>query len=89
MLIERIGVNLNLDPFATAGDDRKHRTSGGHDPHVVLQLSHVLLGSGFLGEGPRQHELGFKNGAGLFDRAVQCSAHPFVHGDDEHASGCP
>lgn len=36
--MERIGVDLDLDPFAAAGDDRKYGIAGGRDPHVVLKL---------------------------------------------------
>lgn len=80
MLVERIGVDLDLDPFAAAGDDRKYGIAGGRDPHVVLKLGHVLLGSGFLREGPRQHGLGLEHRTDLFDHAVQRGRHPFVHG---------
>ena len=50
VLIERIGMGLDLDPFAAAGDHRKHRTAGRHDPHIVLQLRHVFLGGRFFRE---------------------------------------
>ncbi len=46
------------------------------DPHVVLQLRHVLFGRGFLREGPRQHELGLENSARALDHAVQGRRHP-------------
>ena len=32
------------------------------DPHVVLELRHVLFGGGFFGGGLRQHELGLEFG---------------------------
>ena len=80
VLIERIGMDLDLDPFAAAGDDRENGAARGGDPHVVLQLRHVLFGCSFLGEGPGQHELGFEHRAGLFDDAVQRCRHPFVDG---------
>jgi hypothetical protein len=38
----------DLDPFAAAGDHRQHRGPAGHDPHIVLQLRHILLGRAFL-----------------------------------------
>ena len=43
MLVERIGVGLDLDPFAAAGNDREHRRPGSDHPHIVLQLRHILL----------------------------------------------
>ena len=76
MLVERIGRNGHLDPFAAAGNDRQHRRPGGGDPHVVLQLGHVLLGRAFLRERPWQHELGLEDGAGPLDHAVQGGRHP-------------
>ena len=76
MLVERVGRNGHLDPFAAAGNDRQHRRPGGGDPHVVLQLGHVLLGRAFLRERPWQHELGLEDGAGSLDHAVQCCRHP-------------
>ena len=42
MLIERIGMGQDLDPLAAAGNDREHRGPGRHNPHIVLQLRHVL-----------------------------------------------
>ena len=44
VLIERIGMSADLDPFAAAGNDRQHRGLGRDHPHIVLQLRHVLLG---------------------------------------------
>ena len=66
----------DLDPFAAAGDDRKHRGLGIDHPHVVLQLRHVFLGRGFFGERPGQHELGFKHRPAAFHQAVKCRRHP-------------
>ena len=43
MLVERIGMGLDLDPLAAAGDHRQHRAPRRHDPHVMLQLGHVLF----------------------------------------------
>ncbi|MCK1469876.1 hypothetical protein IVB51_21615 [Bradyrhizobium sp. CW10] len=34
MLIERIGVDLDLNPFATAGDDREYRR-GAASTHIL------------------------------------------------------
>ena len=80
MLIERVGMNLDLDPFATAGDDRKHRRARGDHPHIVLELCHVLFGRGLFRESPRQHELGLEHRACRLDHAIQRCRHPFVHG---------
>ena len=41
------------------------------DPHVVLQLRHVLLGRRFLRERPGQHELGLEHRPGALDHPVQ------------------
>ena len=41
-----------------------------------LQLRHILLGSGFFRERPRQHELGFEHRAACLDAAVESSGHP-------------
>jgi hypothetical protein len=58
MLVERIGMHRDLDPFAAAGDHREHGGAGGDHPHVVLQLRHVLVGRGLFGKGPRQRREG-------------------------------
>ena len=44
VLIERIGMGFDLDPFAAAGNHRKHGTLRRDNPHIVLQLRHVFLG---------------------------------------------
>jgi hypothetical protein len=36
VLIERIGMCQNLDPFAAAGDYGEHRGACCHHPHIVL-----------------------------------------------------
>ena len=41
--MERVRGDRNLDPFAAAGDDRQHRGPQVGDPHVVLDLSHILF----------------------------------------------
>ena len=46
------------------------------DPHVVLELGHVLFGGGLLGERPRQHELGLEHGLGPLHDAVEGCRHP-------------
>src|ERR1700722_12684007 len=43
VLVERIGMNLDLDPFAAAGNHRQDGIAGCHHEHVVLQLGGVLL----------------------------------------------
>jgi hypothetical protein len=48
------------------------------DPHIVLQLRHVLFGDGFLGERPGQHEFGLERGAIGIHQAIQRCRHPFV-----------
>jgi len=52
VLVERVAVDRDLDPLAAACDDRKNRGAGVGDPHVVLQLGHVLFGRRFLREIP-------------------------------------
>jgi len=60
-VVERIGRNRDLDPFAAARNDRQHGGCGIGHPHVVLELRHVFLRRAFLRERPRQHELGFED----------------------------
>src|SRR5262249_50921141 len=79
VLIERISWYLDFDPLAAAGDDRQDCGGGIGDPHVVLELGHVLLRRRLLRERPRQHEFGFEYGAGAFDDAVQRGSHPADH----------
>ena len=69
-------MGCDLDPLSAAGDHRQHRRPGSHDPHVVLQLGHVLLGGRFLRERPGQHELGLENRPGGLDPAVKRGRHP-------------
>ena len=71
MLVERVGGEGDFHPFAATGDNRKHPCLGIGDPHVVLQLRHVLFGRALLGEAPGQHELGLKDGSRSFDPAVE------------------
>ena len=42
----------------------------------MLQLGHVLFHRSLLGEGPRQHELGFEYRSGSGHDAVESSGHP-------------
>src|SRR5262245_34237341 len=46
------------------------------DPHVVLELGHVLFGRRLLGERPGQHELGLEHRLGALDDSVQGGGHP-------------
>ena len=79
VLVQAIGRDGDLDPFAAAGDDREHCRLGVGDPHVVLQLGHMLFGRPLFGERPRQHELGLKNRSSGLDDAVQGGGHPAHH----------
>ena len=76
MLIERIGRDLDLDPFAAAGDDRERGELGVRHPHIVLQLRHVLFGRRLFGKRPGQHELGLEHRPGALDHAVKRCRHP-------------
>jgi hypothetical protein len=46
------------------------------DPHVVLELRHVLFGGDFFREGPRQHELGLEHRLRPLDDSVEGGHHP-------------
>src|SRR5215204_2097255 len=48
VLIERVGVDLDLDPLPPACDDGENRTPRADHPHVVLELRHVLFSGAFL-----------------------------------------
>jgi hypothetical protein len=76
VLIQRIGGNRDLDPFAAAGDDRERRHPGVGHPHVVLELGHVLFGRPLLRERPRQHELGLVDRPGPRHDAIEGGRHP-------------
>jgi hypothetical protein len=65
VLVERVGRDPDIQPMATAGDDRERRLCGSDDPHAVLELSHMLGDRPFLREGPRQHEFGLENRPGV------------------------
>ncbi len=78
MLVEGVGWDGHLDPFAPAGDDRERRRPCVGDPHVVLQLRHVFFRSRFFRERPGQHELGFEHRVGVLDHAVEGCGHPPV-----------
>jgi hypothetical protein len=76
VLVKGIGLDLDFYPLAAAANDRKHRGSRGYYPHIVLQLRHILVGRGLLGEGPWQHELSLEDRAAALDTAVKRRAHP-------------
>jgi hypothetical protein len=76
VMVERIGMSRDLDPFAAASDYRKHSGPGRHNPHVVLELRHVFFRSRLFRERPGQHELGLKESPGCFDPSIQSGHHP-------------
>jgi hypothetical protein len=76
VLVERIRMGGDLDPFAAAGDYRQDRASGGNDPHVVLQLGCMFFRRGFLRERPGEHEFRFEHRAAAFYSAVEGGSHP-------------
>ena len=86
VLVERIGMGLDLHPLAAAGDHRKHRTSGRHDPHIVLQLRHIFFRRRFLRERPWQHELALEHVA-AFDPTVEGCRHPAEGSDGGPTAG--
>src|SRR6516164_5681747 len=55
--VEGVHGDRHLDPLAS-------------DPHIVLDLGHILLGSGFLRERPGQHEFGLEYRSSAFHDAV-------------------
>ena len=75
-LVDRVGLDRELDPLAAAVDDGEHGFLGAGDQHVVLELGHVLLRGRLLRERPRQHELGLEDGAGFLDQSIQRGGHP-------------
>ena len=80
VLVHRIGRHGELDPFAAPGDDGQDGGPCIGDPHVVLQLGHMLLDGPLLRERPGQHELGFEDGPAGIDHPVQGGRHPFDDG---------
>jgi hypothetical protein len=74
--IARAAHGNDLHPFCAARHHGQHSRPGGHDPHIMLQLGHILLRSRFLRERPRQHELRLENRPGRLDPAVQGDAQP-------------
>ena len=79
MLVERIGMGGDFNPFAAAGDHGQNCGPRRHDPHVMLQLRHILFGCRLFGESPGQHELGLEHGASIFDSPIQRRTHPAQH----------
>src|SRR5262249_32105032 len=74
--VERVHRDRDLDPLAAAGDDGQHRRAEMSDPHIVLDLGHVLLGRGLLGERPGQHEFGLEYCSCILHNAIECGRHP-------------
>src|SRR5689334_16100362 len=79
MLIERIGGNCQLNPFSSTRDDRQNGRPGRGDPHVMLQLCHMLCGSSFFRKIPGQHEFGFENCPSFLYPTIECCGHPAVY----------
>src|SRR5262245_38457498 len=79
VLVEGFGRDSDLHPLAASGDNREHRHLSVYDPHIVLELRHVLFGGDLLRKRPGQHELGLEHGAGLFNHAVEGCRHPADH----------
>src|SRR5262252_5861840 len=48
VLVEGIGRDGDLHPFAPSGNNREHRRLGVYDPHIVLELRHVSFGRDLL-----------------------------------------
>src|SRR5262249_4595706 len=74
--IERVHGDRDLDPFAAPGDDREHRGPQMSDPHVVLDLSHILFDGNVSRKRPRQHEFGLEHGFDPLHDAVESRRHP-------------
>ena len=53
-----------------------HRAPQVGDPHVVLELGHILFGRRRLGERPGQHELGLEHGVDALHDAIEGGRHP-------------
>src|SRR6266536_23291 len=79
VLVERIGRDGDLNPFPTPGDDGEHGHLDVRDPHVVLELGHVLFGGPFLRKRPRQHELGLEDRSSFRHDPVEGRPHPADH----------
>jgi hypothetical protein len=74
--IKGIGMGFDFDPLAATSDHRQRRRPCRDDPHVVLQLRHILLRRRFLRERPWQHELGFEYRTAACDTTVEGRRHP-------------
>src|SRR5262245_5570926 len=74
--VEGIHGDRDLDPLAAAGDDRQDCRPGLGNPHIVLDLSHVLFGCGLLRERPRQHEFSLEDCSGPLHESVEGCRHP-------------
>jgi hypothetical protein len=80
MLVKRVGSDRYLNPFAAAGYNGQHGVPGIGDPHIVLQLGHILFGRARFRERPRQHELGLEHRPGSLNNAVEGGSQPPQHG---------
>src|SRR5262245_61617985 len=74
--IKWVHGNRDLHPFAPASDDREHRGTEVGDPHVMLELRHVLFGGSFLREGSRKHELVLEHRLRALHDSVEGGHHP-------------
>src|SRR6516165_588164 len=74
--IKWVHGNRDLHPFAPASYDREHRGTQVGDPHVVLELRHVLFGGCFFREVPWQHELGLEHRLRALHDSVEGGDHP-------------
>jgi hypothetical protein len=83
VLVEGVGGYLDFEPLTTAGDNRERSASRIGDPHVVLDLGHMLLGGGLFRERPGQHEFGLENRSAARNNPVESRAHPPEHGMQE------
>src|SRR5690349_15833233 len=50
VLVEGISMGGDYDPLTATSYYREDRCPGGNDPHIMLQLRHVLLGGCFFRE---------------------------------------
>ncbi len=59
------------------------------NPHIVLQLGHVLFDGSLFRERPRQHEFGLEHRPGLRHNPVEGRTHPADHGMADSALDIP
>src|SRR5262249_3251397 len=70
VLIKRIGMSGDLDPFAATGNHREDRRPGRDHPHIMLQLRYVFFGCGLFRERPGQHEFRLEHSPRGLDPAI-------------------